>query len=198
MITGEITSQNYELIRDKIGEIITAELAKQYTYTTNSLFQASVYIERIIKIESGEMPVVNVNMNDGLFEPFDLKRDKGTYTYNIDVYVSASHNDTDQADTLSMIKLQKLVGVIRTILRNEVYKTLSFQRGFIGGVKVNSINFAVRNDADLLHNTMARLVFEVVAMEDSELAQVVELGGSDATIKLNETDKGYKFTYDAP
>jgi hypothetical protein len=61
-LNGVIAPQKYELIRDRIGAILFAEFANQFTLSGGTTPNPAFYCERIIQFDHTEAPAVNVTL----------------------------------------------------------------------------------------------------------------------------------------
>lgn len=208
-IPVEIPQQNFEKIRDRIGLIIYQEIENQWSKFNDEDLQAplpnadisttptslQVYIDRVVPIGAEECPVVNVSYNGSAYENNDRLKSDGMNTFFIDVYAKSKADEDDDADRLANIKLQKIIGKIGFIFRHSYYKQLAFDPGFIGGVKVASIQIAdPRNDALNLNGcVMGRIVLEVKSTEDVTPLQPRPLQGFTTLATLYNSNKGYVY-----
>lgn len=214
LIPDTIPQQNFERIRDRIGLIIFQELESQWARTGDSDLQKPldqgetqddadsllVYVERIMPFDHAEMPVVNVGYNGAPFDDNNPLRSEGVNTFFIDVYCSALVNEggeQEDADALAAIKLQKIIGKIRFILRHSYYRTLGFAPGFIGGTKIASIQIGdPKTTMDANSCVMGRLIFEVRATEEVTPLEPRDASNFQTTVTLFESDKGYLYIGD--
>lgn len=195
LITYEITEQNFELIRNTIGSILALELAEQFSITGNSLFDVKVFAERALPVEPDEGIVVNVLFNQ---VPYDTKTHTnrtGNNEYFIDVHVSGKDKaGGDRGDVRARKNLAKLLGVIANILESGEYLQLGLTPGIMVHKAVSNIAIAEpENNQDTLHIAWGRVVFTVRANENVKKLEGTPSEKSTSTVKLNETEKGYKF-----
>lgn len=197
VINALIPQQNFELVLERIGEILTNELSNQYTLfpvETAVLEGLLVWKNRYVPFDKSEMPAVNVSLGSGQYSGQTVKSDDGLYQYNIDVFTNAKGTDDKAGDQHSIDKLHRIMGICRAILRNPKFKTLGYETppGFIMGIPhVDSIQFATPDHEDTARNVMGRLVFSVRMPENTELIEPELLYGYDTIVKLYDTDKGY-------
>ena len=77
------------------------------------------------------------------------------------------------------------------------YKTLAFAPPSIERTTVKGIAIAEPdNKQDAISGVFGRLTFEVRVPETVDLLQVNIIEGSDTSVKMEETDKGYMYTAD--
>lgn len=195
LLTGIISPHAFEIIRDRIGEILADEIANQYTLTSDEdLNLGEVWIERFVPFDKEELPTINVSLASGAFSGQTQKHTDGVYTYFIDVYTKAKTSETDRGDVLATIRLHRLLGVCRAILENPQYKTLLFTAPFIFNRHFESLSIAEPGTQDAVSSIQGRLTFSVKAIETNELITPILLGIHDTRVKLNLTDKGYFYS----
>ena len=207
LIPGEIPVQYFELIRDRLGLIIYQELENQWTQFGDEDLEAplpnpqisttpeslKVYIDRIVPIDESECPVVNISYNGATYEKNPL-RAEGSNTFFIDVYTKASGDEGSDADTVAAVKLQKILGKIAFILRHSYYKTLGFAPGFIGGLKISSIQIGSAKDLNDLNGCiMGRITFDVIASENVTPVATSDLQGFYTTAKMYLSNRGFVY-----
>lgn len=200
LITSAIPSQNFELIRDRIGEILLLELTNQHTITPTYPNITKVWIERFIPFDANlDMPTVVVSIdNSGFDNKTQVKRD-GTTTYNIDIYTNASTSAANgPGDQYAMVQMNKIAGMIAAILSAPAYTTLLFANGKVGGTMVKGFFVGdKRKIKDALSDVIGRMIFEVRAIETNIItATPVPLERATTTIKLNTSDFGFYYDFD--
>jgi hypothetical protein len=187
-ITHQISARNFELIRDRIGEILTTELAGQ-TYTAGII----VWSERKIPFTLAELPAINVSYDNSGFDNKNVSYKRGENRYFIDIHVAEPSTDAAKGDILASKKAQRIAGIIDYILEFPIYDTLGFTPGFIAGLIVESINLSDMLKEDANHNLVCRLQFKVVAGENTDQIQPTTAEGYTTQVKLSETDYGHKY-----
>lgn len=194
-INSVIPSQNFEAVRNRIGEILADELANQYTLAGDDDLNVDVYIERSVPLAWNKMPAVNILLSRGPQDNQHQGAADGTYVFNIDCYASAKSTDDENGDALAATKVQKLVGVCRYILEHTAYRTLGFAPGFIGNKKVEEIQFQdPENTQDATSTAKGRIVFSVRVQETTTLLDADLIAGYDTVVKLGETEEGYRWS----
>lgn len=196
-IKGIIPAQYFEVIRDRIAEILADELDGQVllTYDTD-LEVKGVYVERSVPFDNTEMPAINVSFSGGDYNNQTVRDADGSYSFFIDVFTQAKTTDDDRGDKLAMFKLHKLLGVCRAIIQNPIYKTLGFEPPFIMSRQISSIVIAAPKEGEALKVVMGRLILAIVAPEDTQLLTAELIAGFDTQVKLALTDKGYIYSGD--
>ncbi len=191
-----IPPQFFELIRDRIAEILVSELDEQFVLTYDADLQATVYGDRFIAFDNTELPAINVSFSAGDYNNQTVRDVDGTYSYFIDVFTQAKTTDDDRGDKLAMLKLHKLLGVCRAIIQNPIYKTLGFEPPFLMSRQISRIFIAEPKGDDTLSVVMGRLILTIVAPEDTQLLTAKLIKGFDTQVKLFLTDKGYIYSGD--
>lgn len=196
-ITLEIPPQGFELIRDRIGEILADEIAAQFAIHNDPERNPKVFIERITPIDKTELPLVNVLYSRSGFSNNSAINSDGKNTYNIDVYTSAKTKIAKKGGAESMARLGRILGIVRAILESPFYLTLGFAPPFIMSTEVTTIEIQdPRDNQDAANTAMGRLIFVVDASEDVEQIQPVPAEGYDTQVKLEETEKGFVYVTD--
>jgi len=197
-IKYKIGKKNYELIRDQVGAILTAELISQATnYYNEDAEDVEVYVERTIPIDNSELTVVNVRVGQGLFDNHTQGSMDGTYKIYIGITTNSKWLGETMPDSLSAYKNQRVAGIINAILSDPIYKTLAFAPGFIERVRVLGFEpehtNEVNNSEFIIHTT---LVLEVKTNERVQLPEGNTLLGNYTTVYFTNTGKGYQFVFE--
>lgn len=195
-IPAAIPTQAFELIRNRIAEILVDELPSQATLQGDSQLNATVYVERFVPFDLTELPAINVSINRGAYSEHTQRSTDGEYTFNIDVHTSAKSTSTVRGDVLAQFRLQKMLGVCRGILEDSRYKTLGFAPPFIESRKVTAMEFAQPTEGDGTSSVVGRLTFIVRAPDRNGVVTPELIAGYDTQVKLALTNKGYIFTGD--
>jgi hypothetical protein len=139
-----IPPMTYELVRDRIAEILTAELANQVTLAEavpvdSTPYKMTVVVEETIPYIISQIknqPIVNVWYDTG-----DILTDvspatnqqQGEHFYNIDVYVSEPSTDDnvnpiEYGDVLTAKEVQERAGIIYQVIMADINTQLQFPR----------------------------------------------------------------------
>jgi len=196
-ITTIIPIQNFELIRDRVAQILTDELAQQFVLSGDADNNATVFLERTIPVDKTETPLVNVNLNRVSLETQVQVNTDAVVLFNIDVYHSSKSDSTNAGDQLAVLKLHRLMGICRAILEDPQYKTLGFATPFIMNRHVESLDIAESGKQDAVSFSMGRLVFSVKIPENTALLVPTVAAGFDTSLTLELTAKGYQFIVNA-
>jgi len=201
MINTLIGQQNFELIRDRIAEILSTEIANQATLEGHDLWTENIYVwlERTAPFDKTELPCINVSLSSGEFDNYKATGDNdGNYQFDIDVFTKSVYTTTENGDTKSTVLLHRILGVCKTILTNEQYKSLGFESKFIGNRNVGSIQIADPNSTRRENETesirLGRLVFRVKCNETNTTAIPADLDSYATTVRLYNTAQGYFYS----
>ena len=195
-IPAAIPTQAFELIRNRIAEILVDELPSQATLAGDSQLNARVFVERFVQFDLTELPAVNVSINRTAYSEQTQRNTDGEHTFSVDVHTSAKSTSTVRGDSLAIFRLQKLLGVVRGILEDSRYKTLGFAPPFIESRKVTAIEYAQPTEGDGTSTVVGRITFVVRAPDRSGVVTPELIAGYDTQVKLALTNKGYIFTGD--
>jgi len=195
LINTIIPLSNFEIVRTRIGEILFTEFARQFALTANPDINPSVYEERFIPVDNAEFPVINVSWSGAGYSNKDQTQVDGDNTYNIDCYAGAEA-DGDSGDKIATLKLHRLLAIARAIFEAPVYNTLGYAKPFSCNVRVASISIAdpVRNN-DATHQIQGRLELSIRVPETNLLIPPPQIGTHTTQVKLELTDKGYRYTW---
>jgi hypothetical protein len=194
-IIGEITQRNFELVRNRLAVILFDEMERQDYVSTDPLFEKpTIYVEGNQSFDANEHPIINVMLQRGDYESKDVIQADGVYLYNIDIHTKAKETSTDNADTLAMLRCQRLLGVCQAIFENPAYKTLDYAPGTIEHVKVNGISIGETSEGDAESTSRARLILEVSVPEGNELKIAGDILGYSTVATLGLTSKGHVFS----
>ena len=189
-----IPPQNFEIVRQRIGEIIADELSHQVVLDTDSGadINARVWMERAQAFSHTEMPAINVLLAKSGYDNGDANVDDGTYTFEIDVYACAKADADSRGDFLAALKMQRMCGIVRTIFTDQAYRTLGFAPPYIERVSVVGMNFPDPLPVqDTLNVVMGRVTLTVRVNEDGKAKDPELIGSYTTQIKLETTNKGY-------
>lgn len=195
IITEEIPRQAFEHITERIGAILLLEITNQFSIKSIDI-PFEIYLDRIEPIDKSEDIVINVSLGSVTYDNQNEFSSAGSNNFYIDVYCNAQETSTKTASTDARLKLHQISGIIRYILSSTKYKCLGYDFGLISGTYVQSINFDdnfPKEDGSMFR--MARINFLVRADEFTNPDDYVDFLGNDTTIKLSDTNKGFKLTF---
>lgn len=191
-ITNIIPKQHFEIIRDRIAAIIAVELDNQFMISGNYDLDAGIYIEsNDYYLDKIDMPAINVSISNGKWGNESQGSSDGVYEYNIDFYTNSKTTDDGTGDFLAALKLQRLAGVVRAILKDPIYRKLDFTTPFIQNVTVSELNIRAVGRDDALNTAMCRFTFTVKANETTELLNALKVEDWQTKVMLGNTTNGY-------
>lgn len=191
-LNGVIPQQKYELIRDRIGAILFAEFANQYTLSSGTTPNPAFYCERIIQFDHTEAPAVNVTLQRADYQNMDRHQVDGVYLFTIDVYTAAHATNSVRGDYRGAVEMHRILGMIRAILQSPDYKELLYGFGVLSSTNIKSISIPdAPNNIESVFEATGRIEYEVRVPETVELQEGVPLELATTIVKLYNTDKGY-------
>lgn len=203
VITEEIGPQSFELIRDRLGELLFDELQRQYAFSYDDVLNPVVYMERFVPFNESEIykGAVNVTVARQMLNNQSLLQSDGINTYFIDVYQCAKSTTIDgnkiDGASIATKNMHRLCGVIRAIIEDARYKTLGFAPGFIGNRHVVDIKFNNPKVEDKVSVSTGRVILQVRATEMNGRNTPTVLAEFKTTVKINESDAGYTYLGEA-
>lgn len=193
LINSIIGFRSFEIVRDRIGEILKDELTNQAYISNDEYINANVFIERVVAFDHSELPVVNISLPRGSFDNQTAARTDGTYTYRIECYTNASSAEGKNGDNLSMIRLHRLMGICQSILEDSQYKTLGFAAPFVMNRHFEDMTIGDVESFDMQSVAKGVLTFSVRVPESVGLVTPVLLEQYKTELRLELTDKGYQY-----
>lgn len=193
-----IPLQSFELVLQRLGEILALEFANQHVLD-NAFVAPRVYINRFIPINAEtEVPAINVSYYHGKYENENVKKQDGVYVFNIDVYTAAPTTSEVSGDTKSRSLMDRLMGMVRSIIMNPAYLTLGYTApsSIVIGRTIHQMLILQQGEvADMLSSVCGRVQVMVKAIETMELVVGVPLHLLTTKVLLNESDKGFYYEY---
>ena len=195
LIQNAIPLRNIELCRNRIAEIILAELDYQYQNNYNPDAQIDeVYIERTNPTDFIETSCVNVSIDTNTFSNKTYAGSKTSVaSINIDVYVKSETTETERGDSASRLKCTRLLSMIEYMLDDPQYKTLGFPNTFINTLSVDSYGMADPEKYDTQNITQGRVVFTATVTENNELIDAPYLESSITQSLIGLSGKGLRY-----
>ena len=191
-----IDKQNFELIRDRIGEILTYELRNQANLTGKQFLKnVKVWIERVTPFDNTELPAVNIYFNDTLYNSSTVVNQQGQNTYHIDVLTQSKNSGSQQndSDKQSYTLAANLLGITRSILQAPQYVRLNFDGGVILHREVSEIRMGKSSNQETQSVGGGRLVLKVNANELTKEIMAIEACKYTTVVTLEETEKGFYY-----
>jgi hypothetical protein len=203
LINTPILPQNFEIVRDRIAEILVTEIENQITQGYDPLLEdVQVFPERIIPLDDTHMPCICINLNRGNFGVKTMAGSAmGEYVYQIDAYGKASSevsgDDITPADYLAAVVCQRLLGLARAILEDPQYRTLGYAAPSISSVRFSDMLFEEPRSGSDFTMVQGRLNFYVTVNESCSLLTAELLTGHTSELRLGNSEKGYNYNYTA-
>lgn len=199
-----IPQQQFEVVLDRIGEILALEFEYQSLLGNYDLDAVSIFKERSVPCNASELPIVNVGLFQGEYSEETQMQTQGFYKYVIEVIANAQSEDPvsgndGRGDRLSQLKVLRLLGIIRAILMDARYKTLGFSYPSIGHRGVERIWFMSPPTQDANTTRQGRLEMMVKVLETpASFVTPVELMEHFSYVTLEETENGFQWIYEKP
>lgn len=191
-----IPRQNYELVLDRIGEILAVEFENQAVLNNYDMDEVSIYKERTVPCQPSELAMVNVSLFSDDFVEDTQAQSQGMVRYIIEVFTNSKTEGDVRGDTIAALRLHRILGVIRSILMDPRYKTLGFAPPSIGHRKVERIFFMAAPNQDANTTRIGRLEFLVKVPEvPANFVTPVALTENFSQVTLAETELGYQWIY---
>lgn len=190
-----ILPSNFELVRDRIGGILASEFENQFQLSNDiDLKGLTVFNSRFIAVDKVEPVVINVAMFRNDFGMYDQEQATGLVKYVIDVYCSGKSSvDGSRGDVKAQMKVDKIMGLTRNILKDARYNTLAFPPPSIQTTYVESLEKAVPGNGDADNIMMGRVLFCVRVNEQVKLKDTNLINGWDTRWRLDLTNQGYVY-----
>lgn len=204
VLENPIPKRAYELIGERIAEILADELPDQATKISDPYMAATVFRERIVPVDTSEVAekgvVISMMSRAGYSDQLQTNLTKdGAYVYHIDAYVRADFTENQRGDTKAYVRLQRLLGLIQGIFQAPQYLTLGYNPGFIERRSIEDIQLAAPKDSEENDNMVfGRVILWVRAPDHPDPESVSIADGFDTQVKLYDTDFGYMYAVDNP
>ena len=202
-INSAIPPQNFETIRDQIAAILMVEFAAQIPLQadpeTKALLQKTkLFSERFHPFDESEFFAIDIFLFTGDYDNKTQTSVRGTYTFYLDFYGRAATTNQEDGDKRSAEKAQRLIGISRAILESPNWLTLGFMppNQFVQRTEVKSLKRTEeRNNHDVGNIIFYRMVFDVIAGEDTDVISGIALKDSFITVEIEETGLGYEYKF---
>lgn len=196
-----IPQRRAELVRNRIVEILTAELENQaLNYVPEC--ETKVFGERFTPLDQNELSVVNVS----LFKITSDNKHQGSKDcecqFNIDVFCRAKSKEDmpgviRMGDSLAQLKMQRLTECIDYILEDPQFRNLLFPIPFISRVWVSDVTFFEQDPAEGSNVSVGRLIFHVIVNETNKLLEGNLIESIYTDLKFNQTENGIEYIWQA-
>ena len=201
IITETIPRQGFEIVQNRIGEILLLELTNQKVlqgFTSDF----GVFLERQEPFDKEEDVMITVMLAGADYKGFTQRDSQGDTTYVIDVFASGYGTPTMQPSLVARDKAFLYMGMVRYILASGKYQTLGLPPGVIGGKYVESFkfdidfsNFGNHSNYDARYIRYGRLIFSVRIQENQDLWTGIPLLGNNTLVTLDSTNKGFQLVF---
>lgn len=194
IIDFEIPKQGFEIVSERIGQILFEEISNQiqtYGFTEN----VEIYSERITPIGNDEEVVINILASSASYSSQTRSDIEGATRFYVDIYCNKGQEDGKTGDENTSSLMLKYLGIVRYIMSfpDYVYLGLDEPR-LVGGGQVESWEIQEPDyDQNTDFNKFARMVLAYRVNESVEFLKGVPLQENHTTVKLELTEKGYKF-----
>ena len=201
IINEHIGTQGFELVANRIGEILLEEISNQKTIQS---FEENVdiYLELQEPFDKCDDVTISIDYKMADYEGFTQRDVQGDCLYHIDLWVTGMGIGNIAPSIIANNKLYRYLGLIRYILSSSKYSTLGFPRGLIGGKYVKKIivdndysNHSAHSNRDGSYIRFARVYFSVRVQENQELWNGVNLLGNVTNISYENTQQGIKLVF---
>lgn len=200
-IQGQIPRRSYEIIRDRICQILVEEFEAQLIYSGDYDLDVQIFMERMVAFDHTELPALNVGIERGDAESYHQGQSDWALRFFIESNTRAEtgeRDDVNRGDQIAKMKVQKIMGIAQAILENPAYKTLGFTPGqLIKHRHIESFVFAENTRHDSENTTMSRMILVVKTVETTELIESNLIVGWDTQVKLHDSDRGYFWSKDS-
>ncbi|MEN9928928.1 MAG: Flavobacterium phage [Bacteroidota bacterium] len=194
-----IPDQPFQIIQNKIAEILIEELTHQHQLQRlDSEF--TFFIERIKPYSEKEDVVITLACREQDNQEYTQRNSQVQNVYFIDIFTGGIESGDESMAENVRRKLFKYVGIVKYILNSGKYPTLGFAPGLILNKHVQKITFDTdysnwgnHSNYDASGIRFCRIIFMVKAQESTELWEGIPLQGND-TVVYTGTDKGTQLT----
>ena len=201
VINEEIGLQGFEIVDNKIAEILVEEIKNQQDLQGFDDV-VEVFLERIIPFDKNEDVAITVAFREANYGDFTTAGSQGQCLYFIDIFCSGVGNNNKTASENARKKLFRYIGLVRYILSSAKFQTLGLPLGIIGGKYLQKItldtdysNFGNHSNYDGSNIRFARLMFVVRVTENQKLWDGYELLGNNTNITYENSAKGTKLVF---
>lgn len=197
LLNGIIFRQRYERALTSIAQILVQEFANQFLISKGATPKVkAVYIERMVPPADTECPCINVTLSRGDYSNKDERMNEGVYTYEIEVYTTGKTTGSQRGDYASRIELQRILGMIRTILDSPQYATLNFEPPYIATTATTRIEIMRQTEADNAYMSVGVLSFMVRMPEEVVLSEDEYIITDAVTkVQIGDSESGHLWVY---
>lgn len=201
LITEPIAPQNFEIVNNRIAEILLEEIENQKQIQGFDEY-VEVYSEELYPFDKCQNVMISVSLKQMEYGDFTTTNSQGNCLYYIDLFVTATAKGDIESREVAKNKLHRYLGLIRYILSSAKYITLGFPQGFIGGKYVHKIIIDSDYSNHERHSTQeganirfARVFFGVRMIENQEAWSGIPLQGNNTNITYDVSDSGTRLIF---
>lgn len=176
-IDYQIGEANFSIVTKRIGQILADEFAAQISLG-NTFLPSVIYFDTNYAADEGNIPWIGINWLE-----FENNIDSRADSQNLNKYfidVKAKGYDN----------FNKIISVIRTILKSQQYITLDFNLGLISDTNISGagVNFeeSMRDSQDVVSGGVS---FQCMIVEPNDKPIPLELNDSEYQSEINESGK---------
>ena len=200
IITELIPDQPFQIIQNRIGEILLEEITAQHTLQNlDSSF--AFFVERISPYDVSEDVVITIACREQDNQEYTQQSSQGQNMYFVDIFCGGIENGNQSISENVRLKLFKYVGIVKYILNSGKYPTLGLPRGLIGNRHVKKVTFDTdysnwgnHSNYDGSGIRFCRIIYLVTAREETQLWEGIPLQGNDSVVYTG-TNKGTQLTF---
>lgn len=200
LITELIPDQPFQIIQNRIGEILLEEITAQHTLQNlDSSFK--FFVERIEPYDKSEDVVITLACREQDNIEYTQQSSQGQNLYFIDIFCGGIESDDRSMSEDVRLKLFKYVGIVKYILNSGKYPRLGFPPGLIANKHVKKVTFDTdysnwgnHSNYDGSGIRFCRILFSVTAKEETQLWEGIPLQGNDSVVYTG-TNKGTQLTF---
>lgn len=201
-IPNEIEVPSYELIRDRIAEILLVEIANQKIVTSEPLTleilnKTNIFQEKFRQLNQAEMYAIAISKASLDFDNAHQTSVRNTISFYLDFFGRDFSTNIEDGDKRVAVGLQRLIGIARGILSHPAWYKLGLPNPSpIGNTIVRTVRrmdeVNTRDAGDIL---MYRMLFEVVSHENTNFPLARVLESHTTCVTVEETDLGFQYIY---
>lgn len=190
-IAEEIPVSNFEVIRDRIVEILQDELNDQFSnYSDPLLDNIKVYSERLINFDKTELPAISVDFDRTESLSKEAEQPQNDCYFNIIANTNAKDTALMRGDERAKKNAQKLIRYCRYIIQSPKNYLLRFGFGstvvkYLFTTAIQNLN--VQNQDDGLHSAACMMTLKIGSFEDNGSATSYNSSGTDTKTDFTKT-----------
>lgn len=193
LINTIIGNDYFQLIRDKIAEILLIELANQAELSEDTeLGFTQIWRERRRAFNLSELPAINLSIAGLQYADKHNGQRKTDVTFNIDIYNAKVFESVKDADELVMDNIYNITRVVQYILDHSAYRTLGLAP-YIYHTEVTKVTPGEAETTEGGRCGILRIEFSVNTVSLEDPMPVIALALSNTTVKIEQTNNGFYY-----